>query len=84
MARFIRVLLQVVSSNMAEMRIDIKYRAMMRTATNKHEEDARHFYISFSLHCFRSMARCFATVIGSESNAFFLRHVSCHAQAILN
>jgi hypothetical protein len=31
-----------------------------------------------SLHCFRSMARCFATSIGSESNDFFLQDVIRH------
>ena len=50
------------------------------TALNKHEEDARHFYMSFSLHCFRSMSRCFATFIGSESNDFFLQDVICHGR----
>ena len=49
---------------------------MLQTADNKREEDAPHFYISWSLHCFRSMTRRCATLIASESNDFFLHHVS--------
>lgn len=55
---------------------------MNATAHNKQEEDARHFYMSFSLHCFRPLSRCYAIFIAGESNDFFLRHVICHSRKV--
>jgi len=44
---------------------------MEQAAHNIREEDARHLYMSFSLHCSRPLSRCYATLIAGESNDFF-------------
>ncbi len=42
------------------------------TSPNTRQKDAPHFYISWSVHCFRPMTRRYATFIAGESNDFFL------------
>jgi len=47
-------------------------------ADNKPEEDARHFYMSSSLHCVRPHSRRFATFMSGDRNDFFRQDVSRH------
>lgn len=56
---------------------------MDATAHNKRQKDAPHFYISWSLHCFRAWLRCYATFVSRESNDFLPHHVICHGSLAL-
>ncbi len=51
---------------------------MDNSAPNKRQEDARHFYISFSLHCLRPTTRRFAIFIVGKGNDFLPPHVIRH------
>ena len=49
------------------------------TSPNTRQKDAPHFYISWSLHCVRPPARCYATSIAGDRNDFFPMDVIRHA-----
>ncbi len=42
---------------------------------NKQQEDARHFYISFSIHCLRPVTQRYATFKTDADNDFFPHRV---------
>ena len=53
-----------------------------RAADNNREEDARHLYISFSLHYVRPRPRRFTTFIAGDHNDFFLLNVMRRQRSI--
>ncbi len=53
---------------------------MYATAHNKRKKDAPHLYVSWSLHCLRSMTRCYATFISREGNDFLSQDVKRNAR----